>query len=343
MPSNVAEVLNGEKITTRFLELAPSWMKYPAEMGFAIQHLKNNDFLMNIASKNPNSLLQAMANVAACGLSLNPVKKEAYLVPRKGKICLDPSYMGICKLATDTGSIKWVQTRIVCEGEKFVLHGVDEQPTHEVEPFKKRGKPVGVYTVALTVDGSYLTETMTIDEVYAIRDSSEAYKSNPEKTPWFTFPGEMIRKTCTKRASKMWPRSSGYDRLAEAVQISHDNEEVVLVTSTPDVGQYSDIEKEYFDLLIGDDLAIEMLTLQRTTSAAVFTNLYHSFGKGTKGKYQRMVDELIVRGQAQFQEYSETVFNAKQSGDDLAIEEIIEEVTDETWKLIDEATKGDYI
>jgi len=343
MPSNVAEVLKGDEIATRFMDLAPNWMKYPAEMGFAIQHLKNNKFVMEIASKNPNSLLQAMANVAACGLSLNPVKKEAYLVPRKGKICLDPSYMGICKLATDTGSIKWVQTKIVCDGDHFLLRGVDKQPVHEYSPFGKRGAPVGVYTVALTADGAYLTETMTIEEVYAIRDASEAYKSNPKMTPWFTFPGEMIRKTCTKRASKMWPRSSGYDRLAEAVQISHDNEEIILATSTPDVGQYSDKAKEYFDLLIKDDLAIEMLTLQRTTSAAEFTNLYHSFGKGTKGKYQRMVDELIVRGQAQFQTYTEIVFQAKEDGDDLAIEEIIEEVTDETWQLIDEATKGDYL
>ena len=297
-------ILKSDRLVQKFADVAPSYIKYEAEQGFALQQLMANDFTRKIAESNPQSLLFAMSNVAACGLSLNPASKEAYLVPRKGSVCFDPSYMGLCKLLTDTGSIKWIQAKLVYANDNFVMNGVDEKPTHNTQPFGDRGEIVGVYSTALTSSGSYLTEAMSISDVHAIRNRSEAYKKNPERTPWFTDEGEMIKKTCVKRQFKMLPKSSNHsaeDRLANAVQVSHDNEEVTLVTSSPDLGQYSDEQKAYFDQLMVSSDELEMYVLQQTTSEREFTNLYHSFEKGTKGKYQQVVDGLTREGQKEFE------------------------------------------
>ncbi len=320
----IQQDLQSETMVSRF-ESAPPNIIHKNEYSFAIQHLRANDYLLSIATKDRGSLLSAMSNVAAIGLSLNPAAKEAYLVPRKGKICLDPSYMGLVKLATDTGSILWAQARIVREKDNFALHGVDERPTHEFSPFGDRGNIVGVYCVAKTHDGSYLTETMDIASVYAIRDRSEAYKANPKKTPWFTDEEEMVKKTVTKRASKMWPKSDNHaanSRLAAAVQLSNDNDEIKLAVSNPNTGDYSDAQKEFYNKLIEDSDALGMYIFQETNPQTLINNLYHSFEKGTKGRFQAIVDELYSKGASTFEDILNAYRQAKESGDQIAIDEL---------------------
>jgi recombination protein RecT len=189
-------------------------ISFEREAGFAIQILQNNDFAMKIAATEKQSLIAAVKNIAAIGISLNPARKQAYLVPRGGKICLDISYIGLLDLAIASGSIKWGQAELVYEGDAFTLNGFDNPPTHERNPFsKERGAVVGVYVVVKTADGDYLTTTMSIDEVNGIRERSESWKRN-QSGPWKTDPGEMTKKTVIKRAYKLWPKT---ERLEEAI------------------------------------------------------------------------------------------------------------------------------
>jgi recombination protein RecT len=189
-------------------------ISFEREAGFAVQILSSNDYAMKIASNNRQSVIDAVTNIAAIGISLNPAKKQAYLVPRKDKICLDISYIGLLDLAISSGSLKWGQSALVHENDAFVLNGFDNPPTHNFNPFgKDRGPVVGVYVVVKTVDGDYLTTTMSIDETNAIRDRSESWK-NGQKGPWKTDPGEMTKKTVIKRAYKLWPKT---DRLESAI------------------------------------------------------------------------------------------------------------------------------
>jgi recombination protein RecT len=190
-------------------------INFEREFGFAMQILSGNDYLVKVALANRQSLADAITNVSSLGVSLNPAKKQAYLVPRKGKICLDVSYMGLVHLATMSGSIQWAQAKIVRRGETFRLHGYDKSPTHESDPFSESpGDIVGVYVVAKTSSGDFLTHTMRISEVYDIRDRSEAwkgYQAKGTKCPWVTDEGEMIKKTCVKQASKYWPVTERLD------------------------------------------------------------------------------------------------------------------------------------
>lgn len=187
---------------------------FEREAEFAIQILSGSDYLLTIANANRQSIRDAVTNVAAIGISLNPAKKQAYLVPRKGKICLDISYMGMVDMATQGGVVKWVQSNVVYEKDQFTLNGFDKPPTHQYSPFSTdRGSLVGVFSVAKTSDGEYLTHTMAIGAVFAIRDRSESVKAG-KASPWKTDEIEMVKKTCIKQASKLWPKT---ERLQQAI------------------------------------------------------------------------------------------------------------------------------
>lgn len=191
-------------------------LNFEREAGFAMQTIQSNDYMMRIAMGNRQSVVNAVTNIAAIGISLNPAKKQAYLVPRDNKVCLDISYMGLMDLAMATGAIRWAQAEIVHANDSFALNGMDKPPTHSYNPFSKdRGDAIGVYVVVKTADGDYLTETMSADEVNAIRDRSSAWQAwinKKKKCPWVTDAGEMWKKTCVKRAYKYWPKTEQLER-----------------------------------------------------------------------------------------------------------------------------------
>jgi len=197
-------------------------MPFKREAEFAIQLLMGNDYSLAIAAKNPQSVRDAVTNVGAIGLSLNPAEKLAYLVPRKNKICLDVSYMGLMRLATECGAIQWAQCNVVHASDTFELNGFDKPPTHKYNPFatdEQRGDEVGVYCVVKANNGDYLVHVMTVAEVDAIRDRSESWKAK-KAGPWLTDRKEMVKKTCVKQASKYWPRKDGsVNRLDHAIEV----------------------------------------------------------------------------------------------------------------------------
>ena len=204
---------------------------FEKEALFACQAFSNNPYLMKVAKDNGLSAKNAILNVAAVGLTLNPVSQLAYLVPRTinkvPAICLDISYKGLIRTATDSGSILWAQAELFYEDDTFELISASKEPTHKRNPFKKeRGKILGAYVVVKTLEGDFLTTTMGIDEIYKIRDKSESWKSiNGRKySPWLNFEGEMIKKTVIKRASKTWPRTDKIHMLEKAVDVVNEHE-----------------------------------------------------------------------------------------------------------------------
>lgn len=194
-------------------------MSFEVEAGFAVQQLEGNDYLLSIAMGNRQSVINAVTNVAAIGISLNPARKQAYLVPRDKKVCLDISYIGLVDLATQSGSIIWAKSELVYESDEFQMGAPGTMPTHKFNPFAKdRGGVIGAYVVVKTPSGEYLCDAMSIDEINAIRDRSSAWKawvSKKASCPWVTDPGEMSKKTVIKRASKLWPKN---ERLNMAIQ-----------------------------------------------------------------------------------------------------------------------------
>lgn len=197
---------------------------FDVESLFAMQLLTKTDYAMKVANENPQSVRNAMFNVASTGLTLNPANAYAYLVPRDGAIMLDISYKGLIKIATDAGSILWARAEVVHADDKFTYNGPAAMPEHHANPFKKdRGDVIGAYCIARTVDGDVLTEVMDMTEIEKIRGKSMSY-AKKKSGPWVEWFGEMVRKTVIKRASKTWPYSSRMEKLHEAIEIANNAE-----------------------------------------------------------------------------------------------------------------------
>lgn len=217
----------------KFKELAQmhNAVNWKTEANFARQIIQGNDYL---AKMSPVSIRDAVINVAAIGITLNPAEKLAYLVPRDGKCCLDISYRGLIRIATDTGSVDWAKAELVYSADEFEYNGPTEKPNHKSNPFSSnRGEFVGVYCIA-KVGNDYLTEAMSADDVYRVRDSSPAY-SKSKSGPWVTWFGEMAKKACIKRAYKTWPTSDKNARMDKAVEVLNQHEGMRDITGESDV------------------------------------------------------------------------------------------------------------
>lgn len=199
-----------------------TWAK---ESQFAIQAFQKNDFLAKTAMSNPTSAQNAIINVAAIGITLNPAAKLAYLVPRDGGVHLDISYMGLLHLAQVSGAIQWGQCKLVHANDTYESNGLDKAPTHKYNAFGERGSVVGGYCTVKTQQGDYLTDEMSLAEIKQVENTSKA-KNGPWKNWW----EEMARKTIVKRAAKYWPR---VERVDNAIHHLNDDEGIEMEPVMP--------------------------------------------------------------------------------------------------------------
>lgn len=260
--SNIEKLKNVEQIVKfvqpQFEELARihNVVNFKAEASFAMQALTDNAYLASVAMGNPDSLKNAIINVAAIGLSLGPVEKLAYLVPRKGKVCLDISYRGYLRLAFDIGAIKWAVAELVYTTDEFEYMGIGKMPIHKFNPFNLRGELIGGYVVAKTHGDEFIVTHMALDDIYGIRDRSESWKAHRDKgvpSPWATDESEMIKKTLIRRAQKSWPGTDTHMRFERAIEASNEADPMLFSLQAGP----NDIERK--DLLLKIRSALDVL------------------------------------------------------------------------------------
>ena len=205
------------------------------EISFSLQIIGQNP---DLKDGDPIDILEAVANLANMGLTLNPAAKEAYLISRynrklnRKKITLEPGYIGLINLAIRAGGIKSMTVQTVYEGDDFRMNIADNGAPIFHSPClakSKRGEALGVYALATLPDGSRQVEWMDIEEVREIRDRSESWKAYNEgkiKTCiWLTDFSEMSRKTVVKRIVKYLPKGRGPMQEALQYAIQADNED----------------------------------------------------------------------------------------------------------------------
>jgi len=313
-------------------------LNFAAECDFARQALMKNDFLLKVAKDNQQSLADAISNVAAIGISLNPANKHAYLVPRKKTVCLDISYMGMIKLATDTGIVKYMKAELVYENDNFTYRGFDTRPEIEVKnPFdaKSRGALIGCIAWAKLNSGDFLNEYMNINEINAIRNDSEAYKygfGKGEKSyeykscVWVKHEGEMQKKTLIKRLYKTLPSSDGSEVMAHAIEVLNEHEGIEF-DQQPQTRDYtehqSDAYKEALDK--GDYVGLICVTesLDYVEGQGQLYNRHESpnIPKGQKGKYTESMRTKLADARDQRDEILAMILVACDSVDDVALQE----------------------
>jgi len=200
---------------------------FEKEASFAIQAIAGNDLLQKCSKE---SLMKCVLNVAQTGLTLNPVRKFAYIVPRynsKRSIwegVLEPSYVGLCKLITDAGVVKTITAQLVWNGDEIDIDLANHYIKHT--PYVITGKPRGeikaVYSLAILTDGTKHLELMSIQDVDEIMERSTSYiafKAGKTKSCiWVADKGEMTRKTVIKRHYKYLPKSHEVEFVEQAIE-----------------------------------------------------------------------------------------------------------------------------
>lgn len=258
-----------QQIEKRMLDAGFDVEQVKKEISFAIQAINKSAQLQKCSKE---SLLQAVLNVSNVGLTLNPASKEAYLIPRwnsltrSNEACLDPSYIGLVKLLTDTGSVKSMVCQLVYGGDQFDIDlASNTSPVmHKPSLNGKRDAIVGVYALATLADGTRQVEWMTLDEIHEIRERSETYKAfkngKIQSCTWASDFGEMSRKTVIKRIYKYLPRSEKAAILDKAIDL--DNEEYKI--SESQIGYIESLLKSS----VMDDREKEWLELELPTMGA---------------------------------------------------------------------------
>lgn len=269
-----------------------TWAK---ESQFAIQAFQKNDFLAKTAMANPTSAQNAIINVAAIGITLNPAAKLAYLVPRDGGVHLDISYMGLLHLAQVSGAIQWGQCKLVHANDTYESNGLDKAPTHKYNAFGERGPVVGGYCTVKTQQGDYLTDEMSLAEIKQVENTSKA-KNGPWKNWW----EEMARKTIVKRAAKYWPR---VERVDNAIHHLNDDEGIEMESAMPHKpeAEVAAEAAERFSRM--ESLALDLIEGMRQTDS--MDELKDLFGKAytmTKGtKLQASVQAEYAKKKQQLE------------------------------------------
>ena len=195
------------------------------EINFAFQILRGNTTLQKC---NPDTIKNAISNIALTGATLNPALQQAFLIPRSIRIdgkkvmscCLDFSYRGLIKIATDTGSVTHWDAVEVFEGDEFgIIQGSENPHVHHIPKFPRdpNAPLIAVYSRATLHNKE---KSFLVMEKYEIDDTRNTSQC-PDSPAWKNQYGQMAKKTVMKRHYKTLPQT---DRMSEAIQVINDHE-----------------------------------------------------------------------------------------------------------------------
>lgn len=329
LPSVVQTLMDQQE---RFAKQNRWGLVFEQECLFAKQLVMRSSKTVAAAQNNAESLKSAILNVAAIGISLNPASAHAYLVPRDEAICLDISYRGLVKLATDAGAIEWAKAVLVYEGDEFTWNGPAEPPTHKADVFNPlrmdATNPLknlkGGYCLAKLANGGFMVDTMTAGEIAKVAATSKARNG-----PWQQWPEEMAKKTLVKRASKSWPQSGGRDRVDRAIEILNEHEGITIEQPADEA-----VISEFMDkVAAGDAMALHQhmgsLTEQQQNDC------YNAAPRGEKVALKNRVSGLMRQANQVLDEYTRQIGEYIESRDSDGIQQLLEELTEYERKMVD--------
>lgn len=262
---------NFSPIMERLQSLGMDKVTIDREISFALQHINKSPQLL---SCTPESKLKAVVNIALVGLTLNPVAKESYIVPRwnrqlgANECCLEPSYVGLVKLLTDAGSVVSMIANVVYEGDNFEIDLANNQnPIRHIRCLvsSRKGQIIGCYALATLPNGIKQPEWMDIEELYAVRERSESYLAHKagkmKSCVWVSDEAEMMRKTVIRRIYKYLPRTERMQQVDEAVAL--DNSDYAITHQ-----QYGYIEGLLGSSTLDDSMRADIMMEMDTMSAS---------------------------------------------------------------------------
>ncbi len=180
----------------------------------------------DLAKCVPESIITSIITAGSLGFDLTPLLGECYLLPIWNKDLVvngekgayecqcRPGYKGLAKLALQTGEIKYIDPRIVRDGEEFrVWYDPEVNLFHEPK-FDDEARITHIYCMTKLTNDERKIEVMTTAQIEKIRARSKCGNSGPWVTDW----AQMGKKTVFKRQSNYLPRSV---KLATAIALDN--------------------------------------------------------------------------------------------------------------------------
>lgn len=172
-----------------------------------------------LLSCSPQSLLAAVMNSAQLGLEFNTPLGEAYLIPYGNQVQFQIGYMGLLKLAHNTGQFKRITAKEVHENDDFDIDYGTGEIKHKPVIVGESGEVIGYYAVYETKDGGR-------DSFYMSKEDAEAYGRKFSKSfnsgPWKTNFDAMAKKSCIIQVLKYAPKAIDKPELGQAM--AYDNQ-----------------------------------------------------------------------------------------------------------------------
>jgi len=197
----------------------------------------------------PYSIFSSCLNLAYFGLDPSPYLGHGYLVPFKDRATLVIGYKGYVYLMLKSGLFNNVNAEVVYDKEEFCLQlGMCRSLIHSPSAPSLRGEAKGAYTTLQYKEGHQDFCWMWWEEIKAIRDGSRGYNPQAPSGPWLNHPGEMMKKTPTRRIIKLAQFPVGDDRFRVAAEVDGSQEGGVdLLKQELKVGAIKDVNGNWLE------------------------------------------------------------------------------------------------
>lgn len=194
-----------EGLGPKIQAIAPTALNLERFVGVVTHAVQKTPKLLDC---DPTSLLSAVMESAALGLTPSGVLGESYLVPFGGAVNLQVGYKGLVKLALESGQVRQIVARPVYAKDRFTYSFGLEADTFEHVPTEdpERGDVVRAYAIARMIDGPAQLE------VTALADILQAKAVAQTSNVWNKWFGAMAAKTSVRRLCRLLTLSPEYHR-----------------------------------------------------------------------------------------------------------------------------------
>jgi phage recombination protein Bet len=278
--------------------------KYSVDPDKLLSTLKSTAFKQQGTNQVSNEQMMALL-VVASQYNLNPFTREIYAFPQNG---------GVVPIVPIDGWMKIINNHPNFDGMQFR------------DQFNDKGDLVAITCAMFRKDRSHPVEVTEY--------MSECSRNTD---PWKKWPARMLRHKAAIQAARYAFSFSGIYDPDEGERMQESNTDSF---TQPALHEPTPEQKEHFDHLIeaADALGMYMFSLaMREISDNVWISLYHTFPKGQKGKYQKVVDELCARGFSILRDIVDGMRQAIAAGDDMAAKELTESLDKDALRFVAES------
>jgi recombination protein RecT len=218
----------------------PSHVKGETWMRLAYGALRSNQQLLQVATRNPGSLMSALLECARLGHE--PASKSFYLVPFGNEVQGIEGYRGVVERIYRAGAVKVVHAEVVYSNDEFVWEpgtidthqpprweGPQTVPFHKADWFSDRGEVMGAFSYGIFQDGTP-SRVVVINRAYIDKVRKESRGSENAKSPWVKWFDQMVLKTVAHRLEPWVPTSTEWrkEQMRAAQQVAAESHTTTL-------------------------------------------------------------------------------------------------------------------